>query len=267
MRTNRLKRDLVARKPTFGSWVSLSDLWSTRVLARVGFDWLTVDLEHAPIGWGEAAAAFASIADNGCIPLARVPAGNHDHIKRALDSGAWGIVVPMVDTATEARAVVAAAKYPPVGIRSTGGGLHAMSFGTTAADYYTYANEEVVVVVQIESPRGIANLPEICAVPGVDAVFVGPSDLRSFMRTADRHPTNEEFEAAIEQVERTATDAGVATGIYTFDAQIAARRADQGITMIGVSSDILLMSRAADEAVAQLRAARPDWQPSDDRPA
>ncbi len=257
MRTNRLKRDLLTRTATFGSWVSLSDPWSTRVLARVGFDWLTVDLEHAPIGWGAAASAFASIADNGCIPLARVPAGNHDHIKRALDSGAWGIVVPMVDTAIEADAAVNAAKYPPTGIRSTGGGLHAMSFGTTAADYYAHANDEVVVVVQIESPTGIAHLPQICAVPGVDAVFVGPSDLRTFMRTPDHSPTNEEFEAAIAQVERVATDAGIATGIYTFDAQVAARRADQGITMIGVSSDILFMTRAAEDTVAELRAARP----------
>ncbi len=142
-----------------------------------------------------------------------------------------------------------------------------MSFGTTAADYYAHANDEVVVVVQIESPTGIANLPQICAVSGVDAVFVGPSDLRTFMRTADHSPTNDEFEAAIEQVERVAGDAGVATGIYTFDAQVALKRADQGITMIAVSSDILFMSRAAEETVAQLRAAHPAEAESDDHRA
>ncbi|MBM7789621.1 4-hydroxy-2-oxoheptanedioate aldolase [Tenggerimyces flavus] len=199
---------------------------------------------------------FAIVADNGCVPLARVPAGSHDQIKRALDSGAWGIVVPAVDSADQARAAVAAAKYPPKGDRSTGGGLHALSFGTTTADYYAHADDELVVVLQIESPTGIANLPEICAVPGIDALLIGPNDLRAFMRTPAGQPSEDEFEAALVEIQRVAGEVGVPTGIVTFDAESALLRSAQGMTMIGVSSDVLMMSHQADELMTALSAAR-----------
>jgi 4-hydroxy-2-oxoheptanedioate aldolase len=256
MRTNHLKQSLATGTPSFGSWVSMAHPWATRVLARAGFDWLTVDLEHAPIGWDQAALMFALTADNGCVPLARVPAGSHDHIKRALDGGAWGIVVPMVETAGQARAVVAAAKYPPAGVRSTGGGLHALSFGTDTSDYYAHADDQIAVILQIESPTGVANLPEICAIQGIDAVFVGPNDLRAFMRTNAHTPSEAEFEAVLRQVQRIVADSALPTGILTFTVEDALRRAAQGITMIGLSSDVLLMSAKAREVLAQLAAAR-----------
>jgi 4-hydroxy-2-oxoheptanedioate aldolase len=132
MRTNPVKKKLRAGQPTFGTWLSLGDLYATRVMARAGFDWLTLDIEHSPIDWSQAAANFAVIAEAGCVPLARVPKGNHDYIKRVLDAGAWGIVVPMVDTLEQARIAVAAAKYPPTGNRSLGGGLHALNFDCSA---------------------------------------------------------------------------------------------------------------------------------------
>src|SRR4051812_15454095 len=118
MRSNPVKRILREGKPSFGTWLSLGDLFATRVMARVGFDWLTLDMEHSPIDWSQAAMIFATIADAGGVPLARVPKGNHQLIKRVLDAGAWGIVVPMVDTVEEARVAIAAAKYPPTGNRS-----------------------------------------------------------------------------------------------------------------------------------------------------
>jgi 4-hydroxy-2-oxoheptanedioate aldolase len=256
VKVNGLKQHLAAGRPTFGSWVSLAHPWSTRVLARAGFDWLTVDLEHAPIAWDEAALMFALIADNGCVPLARVPVGSHDHIKRALDGGAWGVIVPMVDTAEQAQAAVAAAKYPPTGDRSTGGGLHALSFGTTTADYYAHADEQTVVVVQIESPTGIANLRAICAVPGVDAILVGPNDLRTFMRTAAGPPSPGELEAAIERVRQIGAETGMPTGIVTFDPESALARAASGMTLIGVGSDVLFMTSKATEVVQRLSAVR-----------
>src|SRR5262247_986960 len=106
MRTNPVKRKLREGKPSFGTWLSLGDLYASRVLARAGFDWLTLDMEHQPINWGTAAAIFGAIADAGCVPLARVPEGNHFFIKQALDAGAWGIVAPMIDTVEQAKAVI-----------------------------------------------------------------------------------------------------------------------------------------------------------------
>src|SRR5258706_2046898 len=119
-------------------------------MARVGFDWLTVDLEHTPVTFETAAQSFAIIAASGCVPLARVPWNTGENIKRVLDNGAWGIVVPMVNSRAEAEAVVAAARYQPLGARSVGGQLHAASFDTDPATYYQRANEENLVVVIAE---------------------------------------------------------------------------------------------------------------------
>ena len=184
MRRNPVKAALQAGKPQIGTWLSFANVHATRLMARVGFAWLTVDLEHSPIDWSEAAVLFGAIADAGGVPLARVPRGDHDHIKRVLDAGAWGIVVPMVDTVEEAKAAIAAAKYPPVGNRSLGGSLHAVNFGTTAGEYYKRANDEILVVLQTESPRGVENAEAIYSLKGVDAIFVGPNDLTAQMRDA-----------------------------------------------------------------------------------
>ena len=109
-------------------------------------------MEHSPIDWSQAATIFAAIADAGGVPLARVPKGNHDYIKRTLDAGAWGIVVPMVDTVEQAKIAIAAAKYPPIGNRSLGGGMHSLNFDCTGAEYFHRANDEILVVLQTESP-------------------------------------------------------------------------------------------------------------------
>ena len=187
MKTNPVKRKLSAGEPTYGTWLSLGDLYATRVLARLGFDWLTLDLEHSPIDWAQAAAVFAVVADAGSVPLVRVPEGSHHYIKRALDAGAWGIVVPMVNTVEQARTAIAAAKFPPVGNRSVGGGMHSMNFDATADDYYQRANDEILVVLQTESPQGLANAPEIYSLPGCDAIFIGPNDLQFQMRLPTGH--------------------------------------------------------------------------------
>ena len=122
-----------------------------------GIRWLTLDMEHSAFDWSHAATIFAAVADAGCVPLARVPEGDHYCIKRVLDAGAWGIVVPMVDTVEQARTAIAAAKYPPEGTRSVGGGMHSLNYDATAGDYYEQANDEILVVLQTESPTGVEN--------------------------------------------------------------------------------------------------------------
>ena len=123
-------------KPVVGTWLSLGSIPAARFLARSGFDYLTVDIEHNLMGMETATTLFGAIADAGCVALARVPSGRHDHIKRVLDNGAHGVVVPMVNTRAEAEEAVAACLYPPNGNRSVGGSVHALNFDTDAADYY-----------------------------------------------------------------------------------------------------------------------------------
>jgi 4-hydroxy-2-oxoheptanedioate aldolase len=253
MRTNPVKQKLRAGQPSFGTWLSLGDLYATRVLARLGFDWMTLDIEHSAIDWSQAAMIFAAVADAGSVPLARVPEGSHHYIKRVLDAGAWGIVVPMVDTVEQAQTAIAAAKYPPVGNRSVGGGMHSMNFAATAGDYYERANDEILVVLQTESPRGVANAPDIYSLPGCDAIFIGPNDLRFQMRAPDgTFPTAAEHEAAIQEVIRVGKQVGTPTGIHAMDPQSALERAAQGMQFIAVGSDLRMMTVEAQRTVRAL---------------
>ena len=253
MRTNRVKKLLKEGKPTFGTWLSLGDVFAARVLARMGYDWLTLDLEHAPVDLHQASIIFGAIADLGCIPLARVPQGSHDHIKRVLDAGAFGIVVPMVDTVEQAQTAIRAAKYPPTGNRSLGGSLSALNFSCSSGEYFKKANDEILVILQTESPRGIANAHEIYSLPGVDAIFVGPVDLRAQMRSPDgTEATEDAFQAALQQVVDIGKRTGTPTGMHVMDAQAARKRADQGMQFIAIGSELRMMTERGRELLAQL---------------
>lgn len=253
MKTNPVKRKLQSGEPTYGTWLAFGDLYATRVLARLGFDWLTLDIEHSAIDWSQATTIFGAVADAGCVPLARVPEGSHHYIKRVLDAGAWGIVVPMVDTVEQGRAAIAAAKYPPVGNRSVGGGMHAMNFSASAGDYYAQANDEILVILQTESPQGVDNAEQIYSLPGCDAIFIGPNDLRFQMsHRLGRMPTAEEHEAMIQAVIAAGKKTGTPTGIHAMSPEAALQRAEQGMQFLAVGSDLRMMTLEAQRTLEML---------------
>ncbi len=257
MKTNPVKKQLRNGEPSFGTWLSLGDLYATRTLARLGFDWLTLDIEHSAIDWSQAATIFAAVADAGCVPIARIPEGSHHYIKRVLDAGAWGIVVPMVDTVEQAQIAIAAAKYPPTGNRSAGGGMHAMNFDTDTSGYYERANEETLVILQTESPRGVENAEEIYSLAGCDAIFIGPNDLRFQMRADDgTFPTAEAHEELVQQVVTVGKRVGTPTGIHAMDVESALQRVDQGMQFLAIGSDLRMMTMMAQNTVRQLRPAQ-----------
>lgn len=259
MRTNPVKRKLQAGQPSYGTWLSLGDLYATRVMARLGWDWLTLDLEHSAIDWSQAAMIFAAIADAGGVPLARVPRGTHELIKRVLDAGAWGIVVPMVNTVEEAVTAIRAAKYPPVGNRSLGGGMHSLNFDASSGEYFKRANDEILVILQTESPQGVDNAEEIYALPGVDAIFVGPVDLRANMRRPDgSEASDDEFESLLARVVAAGKKTGTPTGMHTMDVAAARARAEQGMQFIAVGSELRLMTQKATETLQALEPGRRD---------
>ena len=253
MRVNTVKRKLREGKPSFGTWLSLGNLHATRVLARSGFEWLTLDIEHSAFDWSHAATIFAAVADAGCVPLGRVPEGDHYCIKRVLDAGAFGIVVPMVNTVEQARTAIAAAKYPPVGNRSVGGGMHSLNFAAAAGEYYQRANEEILVVLQTESPTGVENAEAIYSLPGCDAIFIGPNDLRFNMRAADgTMPTDQEHEALIQRVIEIGKRVGTPTGIHCMDPESALQRAEQGMQFLAVASDLRMLNTEVRRTVKTL---------------
>jgi 4-hydroxy-2-oxoheptanedioate aldolase len=182
-----------------------------------------------------------------------VPANRHDHIKRVLDNGAHGIVVPMVNSREEAIAAVRAAKYPPTGNRSVGGGAHALNFDTTPEEYYDRANDEILVVLQCEHIDAVENADAIFSVPGIDAIFVGPNDLSASMRAADgmppsSHTLTQTYSRILEACRRHK----VAAGIHCFNVEQAHQRIAEGWQFIAVQSELRMMLDAAETVIQSL---------------
>lgn len=250
MRANPVKRALKEGKACFGTWLSLGNILAARFLARAGFAWINLDIEHSLVGWETASHIFAAVADAGCTPLARVPANRHDHIKRVLDNGAHGIVVPMVNTREEAESAVRAMLYPPQGNRSVGGSSHALNFDTNATDYYAHANEEILIILQCEHIQSVENAEAIFSVPGIDAIFVGPNDLAWSMRDKENTPPSAEaIEEAMQHILKTCQKHGVAPGLHVGSGEDAIRRKEEGWQFIAIGSELRLMMKATSELI------------------
>jgi 4-hydroxy-2-oxoheptanedioate aldolase len=253
MRPNTVKQTLKAGKPSVGTWLSLASITAARFMARTGFEWLTVDIEHSLADWETSTHIFASVADAGCIALARVPANRHDHIKRVLDNGGQGIVVPMVNSREEAQMAVAACLYPPAGNRSVGGSVHALNFGTDANDYFAHANEELLIVLQCEHIKSVEEADAIFSVPGIDAIFVGPNDLAASMRGKDgKPPSAEATKKAMQHILDTCHKYKVAPGLHCGSAEEARIRIDEGWQFIAIASELKMMLNGAQEIVQKL---------------
>jgi 4-hydroxy-2-oxoheptanedioate aldolase len=253
MRPNSVKRALKSGKPSVGTWLSLGSITAARFMARAGFDWLTIDTEHSLVSIETTTHLMASIADAGCTALARVPANRHDHIKRVLDNGAHGVVVPMVNTRAEAEAAVSAMFYPPAGTRSVGGSVHALNFQCSAGDYYAKANDELLVVIQCEHIQAVRDAETIFAVPGIDAIFVGPNDLAASMRSPDgKPPAAEATKEALKHILDTCKKCKVAAGIHTGSPEEARLRIDEGWQFIAITSELKMMLDGAGKVLAAL---------------
>ncbi len=250
MRTNPVRAKLKRGEPSIGTWLTLPDPISARLMASAGFDWLTVEMEHTPVTIEIAAQSFAMIAAGGTVPLVRVPWNTGENIKRVLDCGAWGIVVPMVNSRAEAEAAVAAARYAPEGIRSIGGQFHATLFDTDSATYYARANQEILVVLMAEHVKAIAAIDDILSVPGIDVVFIGPNDLHKSMGKAPAFDSDDpEYVAAVKKVFNAARKYGVAPGIHVVDAAAAKRRREEGFQFIAITSEAGMMLAKAAETI------------------
>lgn len=255
MRPNPVKRALKAGQPSVGTWLSLGSITAARFMARAGFSWLTVDIEHSLVDWETATHMFASIADAGCTALARVPANRHDHIKRVLDNGAHGIVVPMVNSRAEAEHAVAACLYPPRGNRSVGGSVHALNFGTTANDYYAHVDDELLIVLQCEHIQAVEDADAIFSVPGIDAIFVGPNDLAASMRSKDgKPPSADATKKALEHILATCKKHKVAAGIHCGSADEVNHRIAEGWQFMAITSELKMMLNGAAQEVQKLTA-------------
>ncbi len=248
MRTNHVKAKLKAGEVSPGAWLSLSNLGTARLMSRIGFDWLTVDCEHTAQTPELMAAMVATIADSGCCaPIVRVPTNTVEWFKWALDAGAWGVVVPMVNTREEAEQAVSWCKYPPVGTRSIGGVFAPYGFGTVnRSEYAAAANDEILVILQIESPTALENLDDILSVPGIDVAFVGPNDMHATLGlTPSAEGAEPEFVAVMDKLKEAAKRYNVPLGMYCSNGEAALQRIQEGFQMVVTTSDASSLASAA----------------------
>ena len=253
MKTNQVRAKLKRGEVSFGTWLALPDPAAARLMSGLGFDWLTCDMEHSAYNFETMANSFMAITAGGAAPLVRIAWNTGENIKRVLDIGAWGVVVPMVNSRAEAVAVVEAARYRPIGKRSIGGALHGASFDTDPATYYAKANDEILVIIMAEHVDAVERADEIFSVPGIDAVFIGPNDLHKSMGLKPSFESDHpEFVQALEHVRKTAKKYGIAPGIHVADADAAQRRRAEGFQFIAVASDIGMLLSKGKEVTSAL---------------
>lgn len=241
---NPFKAGLRAGQPQIGLWLSMADPYLAEVSATAGFDWLLIDGEHAPNDLRGTLASLQAIAPYRSQPVVRAVAGEVPLIKQLLDIGAQNLLVPMVDAAEQARAIVRATRYPPLGIRGVGSAVGRASRWSARKDYLDQADAEICLLVQAETVTALQNLDAICAVDGVDGVFIGPADLAASMGHRGK-PGHPDVQAAIEQAMKTIVASGKAAGTLTSDPALARRYLALGCTFVATGVDILLYANAA----------------------
>jgi 2-keto-3-deoxy-L-rhamnonate aldolase RhmA len=245
MTPREIKRKLRDGQPTLGSWLTFRDPAVAEILARAGFDWLGIDMEHSPITISEAQELIRAISLCGVTALVRLSSNDQTLAKRVLDAGAGGIIVPMVNNAEDAKQAVAMAKYPPAGTRSAGL-ARAQSYGPGFEDYIAHANDDTIVVVQIEHTDGVKNAAKILAVDGIDAYMVGPYDLTASMGIPGRFH-EKSYTAALEKVRAAGKSAGVPAGLHVVypDPAELKKRAGEGYLFLVHSVDFLMLGESA----------------------
>jgi 4-hydroxy-2-oxoheptanedioate aldolase len=244
MRANHVRRRLAAGEPSVGTWLALPSPEAAEYVSQLGFDWLVVDTEHNPVDIRTLALMFSAMAASATAPMVRIPWNNGENFKRVLDAGAWGVVVPMVNSREEAEQAVSASRYAPQGGRSVGGGRFPMSFQTGAEDYFRNANDNVLVVLQLEHIKGVENADAILSVPGVDACFIGPNDLAASMGLGLGVPLESDQPALVEaiaEIRNACVRNGVAPGIHCSGADGINQRIAEGFQFCAMASELRYM--------------------------
>jgi 4-hydroxy-2-oxoheptanedioate aldolase len=253
MRDNRLKALWSADQPALGGWLTVPSSVSAEIYAQAGFDWVCVDIQHGLIDYQVAVTMLQAISTTDAVPVVRVPWNEPGIIMKTLDAGAYGVIIPMVNTRAEAEAAVAACRYAPQGIRSYGPARATLYAGR---DYFANANDTVLCICMIETKQATENLDDILSTPGVDAAYVGPSDLSVSLGVPPGYDNEAPaFNDALERIVATCREHGVVPGVHAGLPDVARKRIDQGFRFVEVSDDAGSLARGAAGALSKLRAA------------
>jgi 4-hydroxy-2-oxoheptanedioate aldolase len=252
-----LARSLRAGGTVHTGWCGLPYPIVAEIVARTGFAAVTLDGQHGLWDLAALVTGIAAVRQGGAAPIVRVPVGDFATVSRALDFGAEGIIAPMINTAADARAFVAAAKFPPVGERSWGPHRAAMLAGIgDLNDYLAIANADTVTFAMIETRAALANIEAIAATPGIDGLFLGPSDLSIALTDGKSiEPLSKNVETEIERIVAAARKAGKIAGAYCHDAQRALALAKRGMRFLAISSDMAFLRAGAAAQIKALQGA------------
>lgn len=253
---NRFKRALAAGERQIGYWQGLASPYSAEISAGAGFDWLLFDGEHAPNDLPLLLAQLQAVAAYDVEPVVRPPVGDPVIIKQLLDIGARSLLVPMVENAEQAAMLVRATRYPPDGIRGVGSALGRASRWNRTPAYLHGAAKDICLLVQIESKAALRELDAIARTPGVDGVFIGPSDLAASLGHLD-DAGHADVQEAIEQAIATIRAAGTAAGVLMANRAIAARYLELGASFVAVGTDVSTLARGAEELAQAFRTSTP----------
>lgn len=250
---NPFRQRLTQPGVPLGTWLMSGATSTAEAMGRAGFEWLVVDLEHVPLDERDILCTLQAIAGTDACPVTRLAANDPVLFKRALDLGAQTVMVPFVDSAEAARRAVSYAKYPPEGIRGFAAVHRASGYGT-APEYGKRANDSVYTIIQLETPQAVAALEEIAAVPGVDALFLGPGDLSANMGHIGNlaHP---DVQGVIADVARRCKAIGKPCGIVGPTPEMVSQFVAQGYAFVAVASDMGMMMRQANAFIQAIRPA------------
>jgi 2-dehydro-3-deoxyglucarate aldolase len=239
---NTFRHGVLARQRLIGCWSSLANPITTEILGLAGFDWLLLDAEHSPNDLLTLIAQLMALKDSPSAPVVRPPVNDAVILKRLLDAGFYNFLVPFVESAEEARRAVAATRYPPAGIRGVSVAQRSNRYGTVP-DYFSTVNDQICVLVQIESRAGLENLDDICVVEGVDGIFIGPSDLAAALGHLG-NPNHADVQRAIGDIFACAELHRRSVGILAPVEADARRYLEQGASFVAVGSDQGLLQAA-----------------------
>jgi 2-keto-3-deoxy-L-rhamnonate aldolase RhmA len=248
-----LKTRLEGRELTVGSWITLGHPAVAEIMAKAGFDWLTIDMEHSAITLHQTQQLIQIIELSGVVPLVRVGKNEPNLIKRVMDAGSHGVIVPMVNSMEEAEQAVASVKYPPKGFRGVGL-ARAQSYGADFEGYRRWNETESVVIVQVEHIKAVENLESILSVEGVDGLIIGPYDLSGSLGVPGQfeHP---EVVGALQRVKDVTKAMNAVSGFHVIppDPREVARKTDEGYLFVAYSLDILFLGNSCREGLKQIR--------------
>ena len=245
MPINKLKKNLLQGKNQFGCWLSLGSGSVAETCAWAGFDWLLIDTEHAPTEISEVHHQLQAIHGHETSPIVRAYWNDTVFIKRLLDLGVQTLLIPYVQNAEEAKNAVAAVKYPPKGSRGVSGFSRANFYGRVG-DYFAHADNEICLMLQVESVTAITNIPAIAAIEGVDVIFIGPADLAADMGFLGQ-PRHPEVKKIMREAIKTIRSAGKVAATLAFVEEDAKAWVDEGAQLVAVTSDMSMLTGEANK--------------------